>query len=191
MYRVPIAGGQVERLTHDPSDHFRGALSPSGRELAYHSFQTGVRNIFLLPLDGSRGPLQLTRSSGRQLAMANWSPDGRTIAFVSPVDGRIGLVSTDSGPVRYVHVPHDGDPPAELVVYAPNGRELYYKSHDATGRASLWSIPTVGGSPRLLVRFDKPAWSSNRFDVASDGKRFYFTVEDRQSDVWVAEVARR
>jgi hypothetical protein len=41
------------------------------------------------------------------------------------------------------------------------------------------------------VRFDDPARASNRFEFASDGKRFYFTVEGRQSDIWVAEVAVR
>jgi Tol biopolymer transport system component len=232
VYRVPIAGGDVERLARGPSDEFRGALSPSGRELAYHSFKTGSRNIFVMALDG--GPArQLTRSSN-QLAMANWSPagdalalfdmtagevlvmrrdgrgrwgaprfvggrgwrsewspDGRTIAFVSPADGRIGVVPADSGTPRDLYVPGDGDPPAELAVFAASGRELYFKSHDASGRASFWSIPTAGGRPRLLVRFDDPTRSSNRFDFASDGKRFYFTLEDRQSDVWVAEVARR
>jgi len=232
VYRVPVAGGDAERLTRGPSDEFRGALSPDGRELAYHSFQTGARNIFLLPLDG--GPVrQLTRSTG-QLAMANWSPDGaalslfdmstadvlvmrrdrrgrwgaprfvggrgwrpewspdgRTIAFVSPADGRIGVVPADSGASRDLYVPGDGEPLAELAVFAAGGRELYFKSHDARGRASFWSIPAAGGRPRLLVRFDDPARSSNRFDFASDGERLYFTVEDRQSDVWVAEVARR
>jgi Tol biopolymer transport system component len=232
VYRVPIAGGEAERLTRGPSDEFRGALSPSGRELAYHSFQTGARNVFLLPLDG--GPVrQLTRSPGQRsmpnwspdgaaLALfdmstdavlvmrrdrrghwsaprfvggrgwrAEWSPDGRTLAFVSPTDGRIGLVPADSGAPRDLYVPGDGDPLAELAVFAASGRELYFKSHDAQGRASFWSIPVTGGRPRLLVRFDDPARSSNRFDFASDGRRLYFTMEDRQSDVWVAEIARR
>ena len=229
VYRVPVSGGDVERLTRGPSDEFRGTLSPSGRELAYHSFQTGSRNVFLLSLD-RRSVRQLTRSAG-QLAMANWSPDGtalsffnmttaevlvmrrdqrgrwsvprfvggrgwrpewspdgRTIAFVSPTDGGIGLVPADSGRERRLYVPGAGDPLAELALFAANGRELYFRSHDAYGRASFWSIPVAGGRPRLLVRFDDPAWSSNRFDFASDGRRFYFTVEDRQSDVWVAEV---
>jgi Tol biopolymer transport system component len=232
VYRVPVDGGDVERLTRGPSDEFRGALSPNGRELAYHSFQSGSRNIFLLPLGGGSAR-QLTRSSD-QLAMANWSPDGtalalfsmttsevlvmrrdergrwsaprfvggrgwraewspdgRTIAFVSPTDGRIGVVPADSGAPRDLYVPGDGDPLAELAVFAASGRELYFKSHDAYGRASLWSIPLTGWRPRLLGRFDDPVWSCNRFDFASDGTRFYFTVEDRQSDVWVAEVARR
>jgi Tol biopolymer transport system component len=120
-----------------------------------------------------------------------WSPDGRTIAFVSPTDGRISLIPADSGTRRNVYVPGDGDPPAELALFAPSGDALYFKSHgDASGRASFWSIPVAGGRPRLLIRFDDPAWSSNRFDFASDGKRFYFTVEDRQSDIWIADVEK-
>jgi dipeptidyl aminopeptidase/acylaminoacyl peptidase len=233
VYRVPVDGGEAERLTRGPSDDFRGALSPSGRELAYHSFESGARSIFLLALGGGT-PRPLARASGRQLAMANWSPDGtalsffdlgnadalvmrrdgrggwraprvvagnawrpewspdgRTLAFVTPADGRIGLVPADSGSRRDLYVPRDGDPLAELALFAAGGRELYFKSHDASGRASFWSIPASGGRPRLLVRFDDPAWSSNRFDFASDGRRLYFTVEDRQSDVWVAEVVRR
>ena len=232
IYRLPIGGGEAERLTHDPLDEFRGVLSPDGKELVYHSFRTGARNLFLMPLDG--GPArQLTRDPG-QRSMANWSPDGtalamfdmsasrvlvmrrdarggwgaprftggsgwrpewspdgRTIAFVSPADGRIGIVPADSGAQRDIYVPGAGDPLAELAIFGANGRELYFKSHDAEGRASFWSISADGGRPRLLTRFDDPARTSNRFEFASDGQRFYFTLEDRQSDIWVADVAPR
>jgi Tol biopolymer transport system component len=232
IYRMPVAGGEAERLTRGPVDKFRGALSPDGRELVYHSYETGTRNMFLLPLGG--GPVQqLTRSSHHR-GMANWSPDGsaltffdieksevmvmrhdargrwgeprlvatkgwrpewspdgRVIAFVSPADGHVGIVPVDSGVQRDIYVPKFDDPLAELAIFATSGRELYFKSHDARGRASFWSVPTTGGRPRLLVRFDDPSRASNRFEFASDGRRFYFTVEDRQSDIWVAEVAAR
>lgn len=232
IYRMPIGGGEAQRLTRGPSDDFRGSLSPDGKELAYHSFTTGARDIFLLTLGGG-APRQLTRSSGGQFAMANWSPDGnalsffdlrnaavlvmrrdergvwntprvvarnawrpdwspdgRTITYVSPADGRIALVPSDSGTARALYIPAAGDPLAELAMFAANGRELYFKSHDSLGRASFWSIPVSGGHPVRLVRFDDPAWPSDRFDFASDGRRLYFTVEDRQSDVWVAEISR-
>jgi Tol biopolymer transport system component len=232
VYRVPVAGGEPERLTRGPMDEFRGVLSPSGTELAYHTFQTGSRNLFLLAL-GHEQARQLTRPPG-QGSMANWSPDGtalaffnmsaaevlvmrrdrrgrwgaprfvggrgwrpewspdgRTIAFVSPTDGHIGVVPADSGAPRDLYVPGPGDPPAELAIFSADGRALHFKSHDTRGRASFWSIPASGGRPRLLARFDDPTRASNRFDFASDGRRFYFTIEDRQSDVWIADVARR
>jgi hypothetical protein len=97
-------------------------------------------------------------------------------------------VPADSGAQRDLYVPRAGDPRAELAIYSADGREIYFKSHDAQGRASFWSIPAAGGRPRLLVWFDDPARASNRFEFASDGKRLYFTIEDRQSDVWVVEV---
>jgi Tol biopolymer transport system component len=232
VYRVPVTGGEAERLTRGPLDEFRGALSPNGKELVYHVFQSGSRHMFLQPLDGG-AVQQLTRSAG-QRSMANWSPDGnslamfdmtksqvlvmrraadgrwsaprfvggtgwrpewspdgRWIAFVAPADGRIGVVPADTGAQRDVYRPGPGDPLAELAMYSQSGRTLYFKSHDARGQAAFWSVPVTGGRPRLLVRFDDPARASNRFEFASDGKRFYFTIEDRQSDIWLAEVARR
>jgi Tol biopolymer transport system component len=232
VYRVPVGGGEAERLTRGDLDEFRGALSPDGRELVYHSFATGSRNMFLAPLDG--GPVQqITRPPG-QHSMANWAPDGRaltlfdidraavmvmrrdgngrwgaprfvggrgwrpdwspdgqSVVFVSPVDGRIGIVPADSGAQRDVYVPALNDPLPELAAFARSGREIYFKSHDARGRASFWSIPATGGRPRLLVRLDDPERASNRFEFASDGSRFYFTVEDRQSDIWIAEATPR
>jgi hypothetical protein len=43
----------------------------------------------------------------------------------------------------------------------------------------------------LLVRFSDLDRQSNRRDFATDGKRFYFPIEDRQSDVFVAEMKFR
>jgi serine/threonine-protein kinase len=234
IYRVPLAGGEVERLTSGAADEFRGVISPDGREMSYHTFDAGVRNLFLLPLDGGP-PQQLTRSPSEGLSMANWSPDGKAIAafnlptstvyvmrrdtagrwrrsrpiatdawrpewspdgreilFVTPTTGQIRIVPADSGAVRDLYVPGPNDPLAELAIFADNGRDVYFKSHDRnTLHATFWSISAAGGRPRLLIRFGDPERASNRFDFATDGRRFYFTIEDRQSDVRIAELTRR
>lgn len=48
-----------------------------------------------------------------------------------------------------------------------------------------------GGAPRLLVRFSDPARPSYRGVWAYGGGRAYFTIEDRQSDIFVLDVTRR
>jgi hypothetical protein len=39
-----------------------------------------------------------------------------------------------------------------------------------------------------MVRFDDPTRRWHRYGFAVHGGRFYFTLGDRQSDVWAAEV---
>jgi hypothetical protein len=42
--------------------------------------------------------------------------------------------------------------------------------------------------PRLAVRFDDPSRPWHRFTFRVHGGRFYFTVGDRESDVWMREI---
>ena len=123
-----------------------------------------------------------------------WSPDGRWIAYVAfDRDVRIGVlmvIPAAGGPARRVLTPQSDMPRAGGTRWAPDGRTLYFKGHDAGGRASFWSVPFSGGRPRLLVRFDDPAFSSSRNDFSTDGRNFYFAVEDRQSDVFVADLIK-
>jgi hypothetical protein len=55
----------------------------------------------------------------------------------------------------------------------------------------LWSVPLAGGRPQPLVRFNDLTRSSLRPDFAIGNGQFYFTFEDRQADIWVAEVTKR
>jgi len=41
-----------------------------------------------------------------------------------------------------------------------------------------------GGESRQLVRFDEGSQPSPRAEFAVDGRQFYFTLSERESDVW-------
>jgi len=69
--------------------------------------------------------------------------------------------------------------------WSPDGKTLYYKAMDTKFRASFWSIPVSGGSPKLLVRFDDPSLNSVRVEFVTDGSSFYFTLTDSESDIWI------
>ena len=189
----PLDGGPREQVTATPAQESYPRWSPDGRAILFLD-QAGPGAVFVTRR-GAAGqwltPERLT-SLASSASHAEWSPDGREIAFVSGDSVQPGawlvVMPAARGPARRVFEPGAGIPAAEAVQWSPDGRTLYYKAHDALGRASIWGVSAAGGRPRQLVRFDDPNWQSNRPDFATDGKRFYFTVEDRQSDIYVAEL---
>jgi Tol biopolymer transport system component len=101
------------------------------------------------------------------------------------------IVPAAGGRAKTLYSPGMRDPKAEFSRWSLDGKSILFKAHDPSGRASLWSIAVSGGPPRLLVRFDDLNRLSSRQDFATDGKRFYFPIEDRQSNVSVAEIIKK
>ena len=103
------------------------------------------------------------------------------------------MTPSGGGTSRTAYAPRPGtdDPVAESPDYSRDGKSLVFKSHDQAGRASLWTIPASGGTPRLLVHWDDLNQPSYRIEWATDGKRIFFAVNDRQSDIWVVELTRK
>ena len=236
IYRLAIGGnGEPERLTTDPADDFAGDLSPDDREVAFHSWRAGSRDIYVQPLDGR--PLERVTFAATQERIpvwspdggalvfskggedrsiwivlrkpdgswgapvmrsptgvwVDWSPDGRLFAFTSAfLGGSLLTMRVDSGaPTLVLDATQAGAPLVQQVYWGPDGKTIYFKSHDDAGNASIWSVPASGGAPRLLVRFDDPQRPSYRQQWALGRDRFYFPVEDRQSDVWVLDAVKR
>jgi len=81
-----------------------------------------------------------------------------------------------------------GYPAPEVLQWSADGKAIFYKAFDTEGRSSIWSVAASGGQPRLLVRFDDPSRPSSRPEFATDGKRLYFSIGQRQSDVWTVEM---
>jgi len=103
------------------------------------------------------------------------------------------VVSPDSGAPRTLYAAVDTlrDPIIGRVEFAADGAGVYFKSHDAMGRASIWYQRLTGGRPTMVVRFDDFARPSHRSNFAVGAGRFFFAINDRQSDVWIAELTTR
>lgn len=98
-------------------------------------------------------------SAGLDITPA-WSPDGRTIAWSSEVDGvfQISTRATDSYQPAQVT---SGRQDALFPFWSPDGARIYYLSGSA-----LWAVGVTGGDPELLLRDVAQA------AVAKDGKTF-------------------
>jgi serine/threonine-protein kinase len=186
----PLDGGPVERVTETPAQESYPRWSPDGQAIAFIN-QVPPFSLFIMRREGSGRWSTPALIASRTVGDA-WSPDGFSLAYddaeTDRRPGAIMVVPAGGGSPRYVYDLAPTAPPAEQVEWSPDGRTLYYKSHDAQGRASFWAVSALGGRPRLLVRFDDLSRPSSRRDFATDGKRFFFAIQDRQSDVFVAEV---
>ncbi len=232
LYRVPIGGGPVERLTDDPRPEFVGVLSPDGRELAYHMWVGGERRLMvkdlerglaaeIVPTPGDQGTPRWSPTGNRIAAwdhswepgaifvvhrnqagrwappawrlgeaqLPAWSPDGRTLALLTPA-GTVELMPADSGQRRRLYAPVAGteDPLATFLAWDAGRDEIWFLGHTPAGQGGIWGLPLAGGRPRLVVNFQNTLARTNGLGIASDGKRFYFTLEERISNVWWAEL---
>ena len=190
----PLNGGPIERVTRDDIQHSNAVWSPDGQSLVFFEplppFRTSVSRR---TGPGAWSPARtLVHGAGPR-----WMPDGKTIAYggLEQVKGQLVLtlkaMPADSGPSRMVvpWAPERGF--AVGAEFSADGRHTFIKSLDPQGRASIWSIPLAGGEPRLLVSFPDPSRPSYRPSFTTDEKRFFFPVEDRQSDIHVAEVVKK
>jgi Tol biopolymer transport system component len=160
-------------------------------KLVFSSDETGRMELYFVGRNSDstwRAAQRLTFEGG---AAGRWSPDGKEIAFIRS-DG-IWLLTPRSGSSRQLLRVEDTvtEPLPELLQWARDGRTIYYKAFDSEGRSSIWALPAKGGAPRLLIRFDDPLRQSGRPEFATDGQRLFFTLTERQADVWEMELNAR
>jgi Tol biopolymer transport system component len=165
--------------------------SPDGRSIAGWSHDKEEGALFVVRRD-TRGKWQRPqwRLEGGQLPV--WSGDSRTLAFVR-YDGRIQTIPADSGEVRTIYAPRkdSGDPIASNIVWTLDPSTIWFIGSNSRGRGGIWSVPASGGSPRLRVVLDDDAGRHHGPTFGTDGRKFYFTLDERFSNVRWAELVNR
>jgi Tol biopolymer transport system component len=173
------ATGQPVPLTQNTN--FRTLLpvfSPDGRKIAYQSWPTGAKNIWLMDADG-KNPTQLTTDEG---GVASWLGED-SIAFLKPRDNRPWLwsVSLKSGGEKPLL---DFNDKVDYARVSPDGKTVAFNSKKS-GTINVWTISIEGGEAKQLT-FDRelmsfPCWSP-------DGKFLAFQMK-RGDDNNVAMIA--
>jgi TolB protein len=234
LYRVPLPGpAEPEPLTRTPTNEFWPTYSPDGREIAFHVFDEGRRQAYVMPAGGG-APTPVARTEDDDRTPV-WSPDGRSVFISSnqefpttavtrkvtrsadgtwgpptvwwkgncqplwrPPDGRAVTCTLPSGKMLITSPDGDslgilhgeGQLPGETIfpVWADDGRWLYYLDASASNIIA-WAVGS--DTPRVVVRFDDPTRPWHRYGFRVRRGRFYFTIGDLQSDLWVARLERK
>ncbi len=155
LYTMDLAGSDVQRLTETPAAEENPTWSPAWTRLAFQSNRPGNWDIFTMRADcASLGPDSVERCDLRQLTddpaddlLPAWSPDGRTIAFVSTRDGNpeIYVMDGDGGNQRRLTFSSTGDwRPAWL----PDSNHLVFVS-DRGGNNDIYqlTVPSLDAVP--------------------------------------------
>ena len=183
---VAAAGGPVSGVTATPRNQRRPSWSPDGTALVFDVGETASGgDLYLIERSSAAGWGSARRLTTSGVA-GRWSPDGSHILYVRR-DG-IWVTTREGGPGRHVlRIDATVQPRLGNAEWNGDGTTILFKRYDGEGRTSFWSVPFAGGSPRLLVRLDREL-RSHRPEFATDGRRFFFTVTERVSDIGTMEL---
>ncbi len=188
-YVIPSEGGVSQLVARTEEDDRSPVWTPDGRGLLtltnYGTSGAETRIIWRAAGGTWSGPARWRKPA----CLATWSPDGK-VAACAELSGRLLLTNLQGDSLRVLV--DSGLIPnlAQFPQWSSDGRTVYYLGMDSV-TTSVYAVPASGGRPRLALRFDDPArpWHRYGFQVFHD--RFYFTVGDRQSHIWVAEIGAR
>ena len=187
LFVMSSDGGSPRQVTDATEDARAGIWTADGRSLFYlHDFNMPSADVRTISrsADGRWGkPRTIFRGNGYPPVV---SPDGRLVAFTS--NGTVYVAPASGDSVRSL-VPYSDStaPRAAYVAWSADSRTLYYLA-PGPGETTIWAVAAKGGPSRLLVRFDDPNRPWHRYGFSARGGKFYFTIGDRQSDIWAAEV---
>jgi serine/threonine protein kinase len=104
----------------------------------------------LLNRGSPEGPAKIAKISqwNKSMDYPALSPDGRTIAFTSPVEGYdqiFVMLSSGGDPLQLTH--DEGN--KTVVNFSSDGNEIYFRP--TLGDFEIWSLPTLGGTPKRLA----------------------------------------
>ncbi|HEX9167070.1 MAG TPA: protein kinase [Gemmatimonadales bacterium] len=177
LFLMDSAGGPARPLVAGPGHQNYPRWSPDGRWIVFWT-TPGVAVIERDSRGAWGGPVQLLDVGG----VPSWSSDGTRVLLAN---GR-AIVRVDPAS-RAVDTLHLADQAVDRPIMPRDGRSIYYRMQTPTP-GSVWAIPAAGGKPRLVLRFE-PGRESNRAEYFTDGRHLYFTLDDRQADLWALELA--
>jgi eukaryotic-like serine/threonine-protein kinase len=193
LYAKPSNGSGAEvRLVSSPNTKVPLDWSADGRWLLYHEIHpTKGRDLWALDMTSPNGPPRLVANTRAQEAMAQFSPDGRWVAYQTDESGRFEVVVQafpDAGGKSQVSTA-GGAAPRWLA----DGKELFFLAPDAT----LMALPVTASGPSFsagtpvalfptrIVDGGTVAFNRPQYAVARDGR---FLINQPVADAAAAPI---
>jgi serine/threonine protein kinase len=178
LWRVPADGSSAPERIEEAGPFVTSVATARSRDRL--AFSRNDINIDVYVSDGVHSKPLLTSSFDD--FQAEYSPDGRRIAFISTRSGEqaeIWLARGDgSDPVQLTHGPgsFQGSPH-----WSPDGHSIAFDSQGSDGW-HIWTIDADGGQPQQVT---KETGSQNIPTWSRDGQWIYYSTENGSTkDIW-------
>lgn len=148
---LPVAHQSGSSVIVDAAFRNKGKAISFGATLLVLLLASGYGiYYFALHRGAPGGPARIAKISqwNKTMHQATLSPDGRTIAFTSPVEGydQVFVMLTSGGdPLQLTKDESD----KAVLNFSSDGTEIYFDQ--TLGEFEIWSIPTLGGTPKRLA----------------------------------------
>jgi dipeptidyl aminopeptidase/acylaminoacyl peptidase len=203
LWTINVASKEKKRLTEGAFSVDAAQWSPDGKWIAYVRSTNGVQessyaelapdrnsDIYIIASDGGQAR-QLTTNPASD-SNPQWSPDGKWLAYTANDDAKSWAAKTDIWLIGA-----EGGTPRNLtkdffetagggLTWAQDGKSLYFST--GVGLYShIFNLPLNGGSAQAITKGER---NFGQFDVASDGKKIAYTLNDNRtvSDIFVAAI---
>ncbi|MGC1298858.1 MAG: winged helix-turn-helix domain-containing protein [Alloacidobacterium sp.] len=164
---VNVANGSTKQLAF-AGNAMLPAVSPRGDKFAYSSLSTTL-SIWRRDLLHPEAPAVELIPSSREQWDAQYSPDGKRIAFTSLRSGALGVWISNEDGSNLVQISNSGQPSGSLQ-WSPDGNKIAFDSL-SRHRWEIYVADVAERAPRKLVtnitNLIRPHWSR-------DGKWIYF-----------------
>ncbi|MEP6507915.1 MAG: hypothetical protein ABJC63_06770 [Gemmatimonadales bacterium] len=198
VYIMDASGGKPTAIAATPSEELVPIWRPDGKGLAYLQFPDSAIEIMRDP--GSPTGWSAPKFRGTML-LGKFSPDGKMILIGSP-DGPICphcapggyIFSSDWTNPRLIPLSQMTNVVASpgSVVWSRDSRHAFALVREGDGTSAIWQLPINGDLERRVLHLTDPnrqIYRTNTLDA--DATNFYFTIGDRQSDIWTMELKKQ
>ncbi len=159
IYMMDYDGHNQTRLTYNKVRDYMPCWSPDGKKIAYTSYSSlAVVGLYLLDLEAGKKIPVATKGTSFG---ADFSPDGRRLAFCSTMDGNaeIYVASAEGKNIKRLTYNEAID---TAPSWSPTGREIAFVS-DRSGSPQIYIMDAEGSNVRRVsfggTYHDSPAWA--------------------------------
>ncbi|HEU5153864.1 MAG TPA: hypothetical protein VFU03_03995, partial [Gemmatimonadales bacterium] len=186
LWVMSIDGSSPRQITHAPFDEYSGAWLPDGRSVMYYVDSVGTFWLGKVSRDsaGNWGAPKLVLADvpGAIAASPNMG------VLVGTHAGVLSLIDTTTWTATPLPGPVETTQGARGALLTADRSVVYYRGREPDGRLSLIRVHLNGTRPDTLVRPRDASRAALRADWTTDGKRFFFTINKYEGDIWTVEV---